>query len=73
MAYLLVPPPSSVLPSAPLVSSQPVGTSVSVSLGSVGAMVGGGGVQKRRQFRLPMRHRGVVCLIRFRQAYILSN
>ena len=43
-AYLLV-PPSSVLPSAPLASSQPVGTSVSVSLGSGCAMGwrGGGG------------------------------
>ena len=46
MASLLVPPPSSVLPSAPfsslapLASSQPVGTSVSVSLGS-GGVTGG--------------------------------
>ena len=74
MAYLLVPPPSSVLPSAPfsfsapLASSQPVGTCVSVSLGSGGAMVG-----ERRRFRMPMRRWGVVCLIRFRRAYILTR
>ena len=43
VASLLAPSSSSVLPSAPLTSSQPVGPSVLVSLGCGGAMVGGGG------------------------------
>ena len=41
-------------------------------LRSRGAMVVRG-FRERRRLRLPMRCRGVVCLIRFRQAYILTR